>query len=193
MVDALPHVEARVSSEPTNPDPARMDEVLALFARYQRRLYAYIASVLPDPAATDEVLQETNIIVWRKFDQFVPESDFRAWVYRIAHFEIRKYLERQRRRQGVAFSDELVEELAATYEEREPLLEARRDVLPGCIEQLPPQDRELVDQVYGQGIDVPVLADRTGRAPTSLYRSLRRIRQLLFNCVELKLATPGVS
>jgi RNA polymerase sigma-70 factor (ECF subfamily) len=181
-----------VDLEPQIPDPAKLDEVLALFARYQRRLHAYIASVLPDPAAADEVLQETNIVVWRKLDQFVPETDFRAWVYRIAHFEIRKYLERRRRQQIVAFSEELVAELTATFEEREPLLEARRELLPGCLEKLAPADRELVDQVYGSGVEVSTLAERSGRAPTSLYRSLRRIRQLLFDCVELKLAASGV-
>jgi RNA polymerase sigma-70 factor (ECF subfamily) len=172
-------------------DPSRLDDVLALFARHQRRLYLYIASMLPDPAAAEEVLQETNIVVWRKFEQFQPETDFRAWVFRIAYFEVRKHLERQRR-QHLSFSQELLDELAVEYERQEPLLESRREVLPHCIEKLPPADRELVRQVYGQGVDVPELAEKTGRQATSIYRSLRRIRQLLFECVESTLAADGM-
>src|SRR3954463_7617189 len=104
---AVPHAE---------PEPGRLDEVLALFARFQRRLYLYIASMLPNPAEAEEVLQETNIVVWKKFDQFRPNSDFRAWVFRIAYFEVRKHLERRGR--GVTLSHELLDELSADFQER---------------------------------------------------------------------------
>jgi RNA polymerase sigma-70 factor (ECF subfamily) len=175
---------------PNESDPARLDEILALFAQHQRRLYLYIVSMLPDPAAAEEVLQETNIVVWRKFDQFQPASDFRAWVFRIAYFEVRKYLERQRRH-GVSFSPELLDELTAEHERQESAQEARREALPGCMDKLPAADRELIQRVYGQGIEVPALAEQTGRHSTSIYRSLRRIRQLLLDCVERTLAAEG--
>jgi RNA polymerase sigma-70 factor (ECF subfamily) len=181
-----------VQPTPHEPDPAQLDDVLALFAQHQRRLYLYILSMLPNPAAAEEVLQETNIVVWRKFSQFQPQSDFRAWVFRIAYFEVRKHLERQRRG-GVSFSPELLDELAAEYERQEPALDARREALPGCVEKLPPADRELVQHVYGQGVEVAALAEQTGRQSTSIYRSLRRIRQMLFDCVERALAAEGMA
>jgi RNA polymerase sigma-70 factor (ECF subfamily) len=105
-------------------------------------------------------------------------------VFRIALFEARKFHERRRRRSGPSLSDELVEQLAATYEAQEDGLEARRERLAGCVEKLRPVDRELVRDVYGKGLEVPHLAETTGREKTSLYRSLRRIRQLLLDCVE---------
>lgn len=174
--------------QPQNPaNPGQLDEVLALFDRYQRRLHLFILSVLPDPAAAEEVLQETNIVVWRKFDQFRPDTDFRAWVFRIAHFEVRKYLDRSRRR-GLLFGPEIMDELASVYVEQESALEDRRELLPGCIEKLPAADRDLIDRVYGQGIEVAALSGETGRKGTSIYRSLRRIRQWLFDCVERRLS-----
>lgn len=177
---------------PHESDPAQLDDVLSLFAQHQRRLYLYILSMLPNPAAAEEVLQETNIVVWRKFSQFQPESDFRAWVFRIAYFEVRKHLDRERR-QGVTFSSDLLDEMAAEYERQEPALEARREALPHCVEKLPSLDRELVQCVYGRGVEVPVLAEQTGRQSTSIYRSLRRIRQMLFDCVERALAAEGMA
>jgi RNA polymerase sigma-70 factor (ECF subfamily) len=177
-----------VMEQPQNPaNPGQLDEVLALFDRYQRRLHLFILSVLPDPAAAEEVLQETNIVVWRKFDQFRPDTDFRAWVFRIAHFEVRKYLDRSRRR-GLLFGPEIMDELARVYVEQESALEDRRELLPGCIEKLPAADRDLIDRVYGQGIEVAALSGETGRKGTSIYRSLRRIRQWLFDCVERRLS-----
>lgn len=176
----------------SSPNADRLDEVLELFAQYQRSLYLYIHGLLANPADADEVLQETNIVVWRKFHQFQPGTDFRAWVFRIAFYEVRKLCER-RRRQGLAFSDEMLDQLADTWQQRASELEVQTQQLNECIEKLRPNDRELVRRVYGQGIGVPQLASQTGREQTSIYRSLRRVRQLLLDCVEGRLGAEGAT
>ncbi|MBU4273298.1 MAG: sigma-70 family RNA polymerase sigma factor [Planctomycetes bacterium] len=158
-------------------------DVLELFARYQRRLYSYILSVLPNQADAEDVLQNTNIVVWRKFDQFHPGTDFRAWIFQICYYEICKFRSRQRPA-GVSFSTELIDELSVEYHCYNDLLEIRQAALPGCVEQLPAQDRDLMDAVYGREISVPCLAQQMNRKPTSIYRSLRRIRKWLYDCVE---------
>jgi RNA polymerase sigma-70 factor (ECF subfamily) len=180
--------------EPARPvtDADRLDEVLELFAQYQRSLYLYIHSLLTNPADADEALQETNIVVWRKFEQFQPGSDFRAWVFRIAFFEVRKLCER-RRRQGLAFSEEMLDQLAVASQQRAADLEARTQRLNECVEKLRPNDRDLVGRVYGQAIEVPQLAIQMGREQTSIYRSLRRIRQLLLDCIEGNLGTEAAT
>jgi RNA polymerase sigma-70 factor (ECF subfamily) len=172
-----------VCTDSPTPDTDRMEEVLELFGQYQRALYAYIFSLLPSAADADDVLQETNIVVWQKFDRFQPGTDFRAWVFRIAYFEVRKFYER-RRRVGVSFSEKLLDQLSLAYQQSEDVLEGQRNRLSDCVEKLRPNDRELVRRVYGQGVEVSSLAHQTGREQTSIYRSLRRIRQLLFDCVE---------
>lgn len=164
-------------------DNSHLDAILEQFSQYQRRLYLYIAGLVGNLTDAEEVLQETNIIVWKKCEQFQPGTDFRAWVFRIALFEVRKLQERRRKR-GVGLSEELLEQLATTYQRQEDYLETRRERLAGCLEKLKPVDRELVRDVYGRGVEVPALAEQSGREPTSIYRSLRRIRQLLLDCVE---------
>jgi RNA polymerase sigma-70 factor, ECF subfamily len=161
-------------------DPA---DVLELFSKYQRKLYSYILSLIPNPADAEDVLQNTNIVVWQKFDQFQPETDFRAWVFRICYYEICKFRDRNRR-SGLSFSSELVDELSTEFHRRESLLEVRQVESQRCVERLPADDRDLLDAVYGRGIEVPQLAQQTGREPTSVYRSLRRVRQWLYECIE---------
>jgi RNA polymerase sigma-70 factor (ECF subfamily) len=173
-------------------DAERLDAVLDLFAQYQRRLFQYILSLVPSAADAEEVLQETNIVVWRKCGQFQPGSDFRAWVFRIALFEVRKFHER-RRRTGVSFSEELLDQLSLVHQRHEELLARRQEQLADCVQKLRPADRELVAQVYGQEIEVPKLSQQIGREQTSIYRSLRRIRQLLFDCIESGVSAPGVT
>ena len=71
-------------------------------------------------------------------------------------------------------------------------MEARCEALPRCLDKLETDDRQLVQRVHGEGIEVARLAAETGRKETSIYRSLRRIRQLLFDCVERALAREGM-
>ena len=162
--------------------PSDADDLLELFSKYQRRLYSYILSILPNRTDAEDVLQNTNVVVWQKVDQFRPGTDFRAWIFQICYYEICKF--RSRRPSALSFSPELLDELSAEYGRREDLLEMRQDALPGCVEQLPVPDRDLLDAVHGRGIGVPRLAEQMGREPTSIYRSLRRIRQWLYDCIE---------
>lgn len=168
-------------SDDAMPDP---DDIETMFARQQRRLYQYILGMVRNPTDAEDVLQNTNLVVWEKFDQFTPGTDFRAWVLQICTYEIYKFRDRQRATGHNVGDDRLLEQLTAVYQRREGLLDLRRAVLPGCVEQLPESDRELVEAVYGQGIEVPLLAHQLGRKPTSLYRTLRRIRRVLHRCIE---------
>jgi RNA polymerase sigma-70 factor (ECF subfamily) len=173
-----------------NPDDEQLSEMLELFAKYQRRLYGYIRSMVLSAADADDVLQETNIVVWSKFDQYRPGSDFRAWVFQIAFYEIHKYHQRKRK-QGLSFSDELLEQLSTEQSTRHDELDSRREALTGCVRKLNAGDFELVNNVYSQGQSITRLAEKTGREKTSIYRSLRRIRRLLFDCIESTLARHG--
>src|SRR5207249_11545384 len=56
---------------------------LPLFLQNQRRLYAYILTLLPNRADADDVLQEASLVMWDKFDERAPPSDFTAWGCRI--------------------------------------------------------------------------------------------------------------
>ncbi len=167
-----------------------LEDALEMFSRYQRSLYSYILSMVHNPTDAEDVLQNTNIVVWQKFRQFQPETDFRAWVFKICYYEILKLLGRKRP-SGVSFRPELLDELSVEYRRREDLLEMREQALPGCVEELPPPDRDLLNAVYGRGIDVSLLSKQLGRKPTSVYRSLRRIREWLHDCIERRLRETG--
>jgi RNA polymerase sigma-70 factor, ECF subfamily len=162
---------------------SRAEDFSELFSKYQQRLYLYIHSILPNRADAEDVLQNTNVVVWQKFGQFQPGTDFRAWIFQICYYEICKFRSRSRS-SGLNFSPELLDELSVEYGRREDLLEMRQEALPGCVEQLPEQDRTLLDAVYGREVGVPCLAEQLGREPTSIYRSLRRIRSWLHDCIE---------
>jgi len=162
-------------------------EFVQLFTRYQRRLYLYILSQVPSPLAAEEILQDANVVIWSKFRQFQPGTNFLAWSTQIANFEIMKH-RTKRKRERLTFSDEFVQQIAEESLERSDELERRRAALVNCIQKLKPADRELIQLRYAPGESGKDLAASLGRPANSVYQSLGRIRRALWECVQRRLA-----
>ena len=109
--------EFRVSTEvdeaeATMPAGGPREEFIKLFTKYQRRVFLFILSQVPNPVDAEEIHQEANVIIWRKFDRFELGTNFLAWACQIATYEVLKYRERQRRDRHL-FSDEFVRQVAS--------------------------------------------------------------------------------
>src|SRR5437879_12865989 len=70
---------------------------LAQFLKAERRIFAYILTLLPHRADAEDLLQQVSLIMWEKFDAQAPPEDFAAWGSRIAYFKIRDYRRTLRR------------------------------------------------------------------------------------------------
>ena len=91
----MTEVRINTETESTVSDPR--EEFIKLFTRYQRRVFLFILSQVPSPVDAEEIHQETNVVVWNKFDQFELGTNFFAWACRIASYEVLKYREKRRR------------------------------------------------------------------------------------------------
>ena len=100
------------------------------------RLFAKIAAAMGDLDLANEVLQETNLVMWRKSDEFEIGSNFNAWSYRIANFQIMSH--RQRRlREKLLFDQELVEKITQRAQDRSESYALRMRQLDRCIGKMP--------------------------------------------------------
>ncbi|WP_417385261.1 sigma-70 family RNA polymerase sigma factor [Gimesia sp.] len=167
-------------------------EFIALFTKHQRRIYLYILSMVPYPSEAEEILQNTNLIIWKKSQQFEVGTNFFAWACQIAHFEILKF-RKKRGRDKHQFSDEFVSQVAEAVKENQDVFELRRTALTFCLSKLRKKDRELIQRRYqgdNQGKD---LADDLGRPANSVYQSLGRVRRTLFECINRYIASESYS
>jgi RNA polymerase sigma-70 factor (ECF subfamily) len=156
------------------------DQLVAI----QKGLYTYILTLLPRPGEATDVLQETNVVLWRDAARFQPGTDFRAWAYRVAYYQVLA----QRRKQGrdrLRFDESLLTVLAeqldgesAAVEEEETL--ALRD----CLNKLPPIDRDLICRRYDAGASVKSMAADLNQPPNAVAVRLFRIRQTLLECIQ---------
>src|SRR5262245_23137186 len=157
---------------------------LRLFLRNERRLYAYILTLLPNRADADDVFQEASLVLWDKFDAEHPPDDFAAWGCRIAYFKVLDFC-KKRQRSRVRFSQEMLERLAETAVEQAAALQLdeRREALADCIAKLSPSDRDLLTRRFAEGATVHSVAAGVGRSVDAVYKALAKIRQALFECV----------
>lgn len=175
-------LEFRVYEPQAGPGPEFVQE----FTKSQRRLYLLILSQVGRPTDAEEILQNTNLVVWRKAEQFTPGTSFFAWSSRIATYEVLKFRER-RGREKLRFTPEFVEVIAQEAMESGEDWEERRRALSICLGKLRPRDRELIERRYAPGENGKSVAEDLGRPVNAVYQSLGRIRRTLLECVSRQL------
>lgn len=157
---------------------------IAEITRCQRQLHAFVLSMVWHPVEADDVLQETNLVLWQKAAEFDDARPFLPWAMRFAQLQAMAYLKR-RQRQGcrLLIDDELAKTMADEAAHEEPIFEARRIALADCIQKLTPRQRELVSTRYEPNANVTEMAAMAKIAPKALSERLRRIRRVLLDCV----------
>jgi RNA polymerase sigma-70 factor (ECF subfamily) len=185
---AAPVAPADVSGDPS-PDKNKI--FLRQFLQNQRRLYAYVLTLLPNRADADDVLQETSLVLWDKFDSHQPPGDFLAWARRIAYHKVLDSYKKAGRADA-RLSRVFVERVAETAARSEALLlDERREALTSCVEKLAPRDRDLLALRFAEGSTTQTTSERLGRSVEAVYKALAKLRQNLFDCVEKTLAREG--
>jgi RNA polymerase sigma-70 factor, ECF subfamily len=154
-----------------------------LFVLYQPRIYGYIRSLVIHRGDAEDLLQETASVLWRKFDEFQPGSNFLAWALSVARYQV-MYFRQRRKRDVLQFSDRFLDLVSADTVAQSAWLGDLQKYLDECMEKLEPPDRDLFELRYRSDQTTKSLADRLGRPPTTIYNALNRIRRLLVECVE---------
>ncbi len=69
--------------------PDLRDEFLALSEPVRRPLLAFCRHAVWNASDAEDLLQSALLTAWRRFGEFRPGTNFRAWVFRIAALEAR--------------------------------------------------------------------------------------------------------
>jgi RNA polymerase sigma-70 factor (ECF subfamily) len=162
------------------------DKYFLAITAIQNKLHAYILSLLADPAAAQDVLQETNLVLIRKADDFQSDASFESWAYNTARFQVLAHL-RDRKRDRLVLHEAFAEKLAPVAEVMAEETERRIQLLGGCVERLSDEHKALLHKRYGKEESITTLAEDDGRTASAIKQVLYRIRNLLAACVEERL------
>ncbi|HZH26146.1 MAG TPA: sigma-70 family RNA polymerase sigma factor [Azospirillaceae bacterium] len=133
-----------------------------LFAAFAPRIKAYLLRQGADRAAADELVQEVMMLVWRRAETFDPvQASAATWMFTIARNKRIDALRRERRPEIDAQDLALVPEPAESADRR---IEATQSGarLRKALEDLPPEQAELLRQAYYEGKPHSLIAEESG-------------------------------
>ena len=155
---------------------------IRLLTENQNRIFAYICTLLSDHNLARDVLQETNLVLWRKSAQFKEGDNFIAWSFAIARFQVLAHL-RDKKRDRFVLNEELVNLVSTDVEEEVCRLTAAQPALRSCLAKLPDHNRELIELRYFKNMRIREISERVDRSLSSVKVTLMRIRRSLQSCI----------
>jgi RNA polymerase sigma-70 factor (ECF subfamily) len=167
-------------------DTELVEQFIRIVASHEARLRCYVLSLVPRWADADEIMQEVNVVLWQKFEQFQPDSNFFAWACQIARFKVKDY-RRKKSRERVIFSDALVEMLADECVAVAEKVNDSQTALDCCLRKLNPDQRKLILLRYNEDTSIHQIAMSLGRTVGAIYKALERTHQLLHECIRRRL------
>ncbi|QDU39510.1 RNA polymerase sigma factor [Maioricimonas rarisocia] len=171
----------------------RYNEFVGLLARHDQSIRRFIRSLLPSREGVDDVMQETALECWKKYDSFQPghpddaTDEFIRWACVIARYKVLSW-QRDRQRDRLVFRESVVSKLADEAIGHVQHRERQRQAVEACLDSLQVDDRRLVLSVHAPGQSVARLAAETGQQVRRLYSRVNALRKRLLDCVQQRLA-----
>ncbi len=149
----------------------------------QDDLFFFIRSLCGDLTAAADIRQDVNVILWRKRENYRLGTNFKAWAFQTAKFEVKSYMRKARKDSIICGDPELLdlfaEEVPATIDQ----LPERRLALLQCLKSLTEKDSELLKHHYWTDLNLESLAHATNRSTGTLKARLFQLRHSLRHCI----------
>ncbi len=173
----------------TKRDPS---EFLGLLVPNQRRIQAFILTLVPNIADAEDIYQETLSEMWKQFDSFEVGTDFVAWAVTIAKFKVLTFLRNSQHARG-HFRANMVERLSSSVHEKLNSLQDHIDALRGCLAKLSERDISLLKLRYAQDMTFQKIAQRVGKSAPAIHRMMTIVHAKLALCIRrtLRLEDPA--
>jgi RNA polymerase sigma factor (sigma-70 family) len=163
---------------PHRADAAHATRFRTLFDAEYRSILQYCLRRVDEPEDAADVLAETFLVAWRRFDDVPAGKDARFWLYGVA----RRVLANARR--GEQRRDRLAERLRDHLRTAErPVAVSAGEELRVLLAGLDDDDRELLTLIAWEDLTPAeagrVLGISAGTARVRLHRARRRLRRAL--------------
>ena len=165
----------------------KYESFLKLYRASEVCIFRYILALLPNYSAAEDIMQDTMLVMWRKYDQYKPGSSFVAWGMQIARFNVMKY-NRKKRPGVVHFDIKAIENLSKYEKLTDSNEESYLEALEECTKKLDENSRKMISLRYVESMKVTDIALKTQKTLNSTYKVMSRIHHVLLNCIERKMA-----
>ena len=154
-------------------------------------LRGWLRSQLRDWTAADDLAQDALVTAFKKIKQFRGEGSFEAWLRSIANNHFRNYI-RKRREEYIGGNEELQHLLVSDEDQPTQSPEKALAALRECLEKVKSPARVLLEERYIKGKSVREIAKQEQSGYSTMTMKIHRLRKLLANCIETKIASENV-
>jgi RNA polymerase sigma-70 factor (ECF subfamily) len=165
------------------------DRYAELIRLHQDGVWKTVAALLRDDRKSEEMVQEVFVEAYQGLAGYREGGDFGTWVRAIARNRVRRELRSRGResRRLLAYRERLEERLKddAGAEKQDDRLGAAFAL---CRERLPVSAAQALDLRYVESLGLDEIAARTGRTVQAVRQLLFRLRLMLRDCIERKMA-----
>ena len=155
------------------------DAISAILSRYQHRLYRFLFRLVREPAAAEDLFQQTFVRIIQKAGQYDARSSFETWMFTVAR---NLAIDHLRRKQGDSLDvpDEYGTTPANRLTSRSPgaldtLLEYERAaLLASAVAQLPFIHREVLSLRFEEDMKLEEIGEVVGIPLSTVKSRLRR-------------------
>ncbi len=164
---------------------------LRLFVGHEHEIYAYILALVPHVHDADDLFQDGMAVMWRKFDQFQPGTNFAAWGIEVMRYEILAYRRKLARSKRVLMEDALFEALLEDIPTVQDEAAARIEALRKCQALLDDRAKRIIQMRFERNTPVEKIASHLKVSRRQVHRVLGQITDVLLRCMHRTLAEGG--
>ena len=173
-----------------NDEQTKAKRFFQLYNSVQLRLYSYLVIVLHNTNDAEDVLQETSIVLWEKFDDYQEGTNFGAWAIAIARNKSLRFMDNNKRTRQL-FSNDFYKRVSELASISVGDVDQRSEALQICLEKVPDDGKELLTMKYTKEMSYQKISQYTGRSVNNLYSYFCKLNRALKICIEKRIEAQG--
>ena len=166
------------------------ERFLRLWADAQPAVSSYIRATVRNSTAANDLIQETALVLYRRFMDYDGDRPFLSWALGVAKYQVLGF-QRDEARSLIAFDTELFDKFTEVWAEHAPSASWQSAALDACIEKLSARPRQILRWRYYDDLKSEEIARKLGTNASAVRVSLQRLREQLRACVEKQLHSEG--
>jgi RNA polymerase sigma-70 factor (ECF subfamily) len=167
-------------------DLDRSERFTRLWVTVQPAVSTFTRAMVPDASLAEDLVQETAITALRRFDDYRPGSDFRAWAIGIARNKA-LHAKRSFARSPLCFDATLSERVADRVAAMADQLDEERRALRECMGRVEGRGLEVLRLRYEDELKPSAIAEATKLTANNVRVMLSRLRRVLEECIQRRL------
>ena len=164
-------------------------EILRVLMPERTKQIALAWSILRQSDLSEDAYQDMLARVFENDEIFEGPQHLRDWSWKVLRNRCYELIRKQKY-QVKLLDDSILDLVDAELEHRDTSdLPQRADALHKCLEGLSEKSRETIRMRYFEGLRGNQIAEKLGRKPEAVYKTLQRTYVTLAQCIQRKLAT----